>query len=90
MTRTPMNASPEERVRAAASRYDDERGGLAASALAALARRQATAGQECSACRVLKPFSSFSPDYRRNAGADSRCRACAATHRHEIRQRVRL
>ena len=73
--------TPEDRVRAAAARFDDDRGELADRAVAALVRRTASAGQECATCGRLKPFSAFSPDYRRSAGADSRCRSCAAARR---------
>jgi len=72
------SATPEERVRAAAGRYDDERGTLTASALAALARRQATAGKTCARCGERKPFSAFGQDARKDDGLTSRCRKCRA------------
>ncbi|OII27542.1 hypothetical protein [Frigoribacterium sp. MCBA15_019] len=77
---TPIAATntPEERVRAAADQYDDERGTLAASALAVLARRQATAGKTCARCGERKPFSAFGQDARKDDGLTSRCRRCRA------------
>lgn len=78
MTQTPTNASPEDRVRAAASRYDDERRSLAASALAALARRQATAGKVCARCGERRPFSAFGQDADKDDGLRAQCRRCRA------------
>ena len=71
-------STPEDRVRAAAGRYDDERGALTASALAALARRQATAGKTCARCGVHRPFSAFGQDATRDDGLEPRCRTCRA------------
>lgn len=65
-----------ERVRAAAGRYDDERGTLTASALAALARRQATAGKTCARCGERKPFRSFRRDATRSDGVYPTCNRC--------------
>ena len=66
---------PEDRVRAAAGRYDDERGTLTASALAALARRQATAGKTCAPCGAHRPFSAFGQDATRD-DTEPHCRSC--------------
>ena len=79
MTKRPMDAlTPEDRVRAAAGRYDDERGTLTASALAALARRQATAGKTCAPCGERLPFSAFGMDAAKADGLTTRCRSCRA------------
>lgn len=71
------NNTPEERVRAAAGRYD-ERGSLTASAFAALARRQAGAGKTCARCGEHKPFAVFGQDATRDDGLTVRCRRCRA------------
>lgn len=76
MMPTTATNTPEERVRAAAGRYDDERGTLTASALAALARRQATAGKTCARCGERKPFSAFGRDTAQRDGLRGDCRSC--------------
>ena len=68
--------TPEDRVRAAASRYDDERGSLAAAALAALARRQATAGKTCARCGERLPFRAYRRDATRFDGVYPTCNRC--------------
>jgi hypothetical protein len=81
LTMTPTRTgalTPEERVRAAAGQHGDERGTLTASALAALSRRQATAGKICARCNERKPFSAFAQDARKDDGLTSRCRRCRA------------
>jgi len=79
MRTLPTNdLTPEDRVRAAASRYDDGQGGLAASALVALARRQATAGKVCARCGERLPFSAFGQDADKDDGLRAQCRRCRA------------
>jgi hypothetical protein len=73
-----QSLTPEDRVRAAAGRYDDERGTLTASALVALARRQATAGKTCARCGVHRPFSAFGQDVDKDDGLRAQCRRCRA------------
>ena len=81
MTPTTATNTPEERVRAAAGRYDDERGTLTASALAALARRQATAGKRCSRCTQHLPFRAFRRDVSRDDGVYPTCKRCVMNGR---------
>lgn len=47
-----------------------------ASAGAALARRQATAGKVCTGCGQHRPLSAFGADARNPSGLASRERAC--------------
>lgn len=74
--------TPEERVRAAAARYDDT-GTLAERALAALARRVRTSGKVCTRCGLTKPLTAFGPDLRKHDGLDPRCRACINRYRQQ-------
>lgn len=76
--------TPEERVRAAAARYDDT-GSLAEQALAALARRVATSGKVCAVCGLERPLSSFGPDTRKVAGLKASCRSCLAVRERAYR-----
>lgn len=68
--------TPEDRVRAAAARYDDDRGELAALAVAALVRRQSTAGKTCNRCRERLPFRAFRRDTSLDDGTYPTCKRC--------------
>lgn|GEM_PF-7134980 len=71
--------TPEDRVRAAAARFDqdpDDPDAVTASALRALARRQARAGKTCAACDERKPLSAFGSDAQKADGLRTRCRSC--------------
>lgn len=70
--------TPEDLIRAAAAHHDDPHGELAASALAALARRVAGAGQDCSRCLERLPLSAFGVDASREGGIAYMCRRCRA------------
>lgn len=71
----------EDRVRAASARYDDDRGTLAASALAALARRQATAGKRCNRCAQHLRHADFKTDTSRTDGLYPTCKRCVMVGR---------
>ncbi|PZF10680.1 hypothetical protein DEJ25_12715 [Curtobacterium sp. MCPF17_011] len=68
--------TPEDHVRRVAARFDDGSGEVVASALRALARRQARAGKTCAACAERKPLSAFSADSQKADALASRCRSC--------------
>lgn len=69
--------TPEARVRAAAARLGADEV-VVASALAALARRQATAGKTCARCETPKRHSDFGVDSRMADGLNDACKACRA------------
>lgn len=69
--------TPEDTVRAIAAQYDDGSGEIIASALRALARRQARAGKTCAGpCGERKPLSAFGADSQKLDGLAARCRSC--------------
>jgi hypothetical protein len=68
--------TPEELVRQAAAKFEDGSGESTASALRALARRQARAGKTCASCDERKPLSAFGSDAQKADGLTTRCRSC--------------
>lgn len=68
--------TPEDHVRRVAARFDDGSGETVASALRALARRQARSGKTCAACGERKPLSAFGADSQKPDGLRTRCRSC--------------
>lgn len=78
-TAMTIDLATERRVRAAAARFDqdpDDPDAVAASALRALARRQARAGKTCASCDERKPLSAFGADPQKADGLRTRCRSC--------------
>lgn len=66
----------EAAVAAAASPYDEGDGAVIASALRALARRQAGAGKTCASCAERKPLAAYGADSSKPDGLRSWCRSC--------------
>ena len=78
--------TPAERVRAAAQALgaDDA---VTASALAALARRQATAGKTCARCATPKRHAELGVDSSTFDGLNDSCKVCRAeTQRRQRRE----
>ena len=75
---TAPKLTPEERVVAQASPYDDDADGtLAASVVRRLHYRQARSGKRCERCGEAKPLSAFSTHSRNRDGLRHYCRICA-------------
>lgn len=76
----------EELVREAARRLGTDEEAVA-SALAALARRQATAGKTCARCGAAKRHADFGADTRMSDGLNDACKECRAeTQRRRRRE----
>jgi hypothetical protein len=78
--------TPEDLVRAAAQALGADEA-VTASALAALARRQATAGKTCARCAAPKRHAEFGVDSSTFDGLNDACKLCRAeTQRQQRRE----
>lgn len=80
--------TPEERIAAAASKFESgggEAAVLTSEAMSRLAYRKRFSGKVCSSCQELKPLSAYGPDGGRVDGLAHRCRDCDNTRKREAR-----
>jgi hypothetical protein len=80
--------TPEERLAAAASKFESGNGeaeALTREAISRLYFRRRFSGKTCSCCEQAKPLSAYGPDGGRADGLAHRCRDCDNARKRDAR-----